>query len=109
MVPQPSPEGQDARTYLRLGREARQQFRRTAAREFFAKAFRLDPRDPDVLFSYSEYSSDPDVRAELMEAVRDVPAQDTRILHFLARLDIARAVSARPINHIASAYRNYRL
>src|SRR5689334_10231974 len=59
----------DARSWWGLGRIEEIHFRRDRARDLFAKAYRLDPRDPDILLSYLEYVADPPARAILLRNV----------------------------------------
>src|SRR4051794_15710292 len=45
-------EPEDARAWWGLGRVAELQFRRNDARDLFARAYCLDPRDTDIILSY---------------------------------------------------------
>jgi len=101
---------ENARAHFGLGRIARLQFQRKAAREDFATAFRLDSRDPDILLAYSEYASDPQVRASLFTTfLAVVEPEDPRIPDVLAKLQIDKAAGSRTLNRLASPYRGYRL
>lgn len=46
-----------AYSYLGLGRIAQLEFRRTSARDLFAKAFRLNPNDPEIVSAYTRMTA----------------------------------------------------
>src|SRR4051794_29619048 len=50
----------NARAWWGRGRVEQISFRRDAARDLFAKAYRLDPQDTDVILSYLEFVDHPD-------------------------------------------------
>src|SRR5215471_4782712 len=50
---------ENARAWWGLGRIEEIRFRRERARDLFAKAYRLDPRDSDIVLSYLNVVSEP--------------------------------------------------
>src|SRR5437016_3296746 len=55
----------NARAWWGLGRVAEIQFQREKARDLFARAYRLNPRDPGIAWSYLEGITGVDARAVL--------------------------------------------
>src|SRR5215470_19890832 len=62
-------EPSNARAWWGLGRVAEVQFQKDRARDLFAKAYRLDPRDCDIVLSYLDRVVDPGARAILLRNV----------------------------------------
>src|SRR5689334_21721846 len=60
---------ENARAWWGLGRLAEIHFRRDEARDLFARAYRLDPRDTDIVLSYLDAITDAKARATLLRNV----------------------------------------
>src|SRR5260370_20352072 len=101
----------NARAWWGLGRIEQLHFRRQAARDLFARAYRLDPSDPEILLSYLEYVSEPAARAVLLRNVvalsRD--SEPERARHALGRLQTESRLAGREPGALASAYTTYRI
>src|SRR2546423_18390 len=65
-----------ARAVWGLGRIAQLNFRRGSARDYFAAAFRLDPRDPEIIRSYVSVVPDRDARNVLLKNYLAVAGED---------------------------------
>src|SRR5215468_88606 len=61
-----SEDGTCARAVWGLGRIEELNFRRAAARDYFASAYRLDPRDPKIIRSYASVVTDRAVESLLL-------------------------------------------
>src|SRR5690348_655048 len=57
---------ENARAHWGLGRIEQLHFRASSARDHFARAFSLDPRDPSIILSYAEFVNDAGARATLL-------------------------------------------
>src|SRR5262245_47732752 len=55
-----------ARAVWGLGRIEELHFRRSSARDYYAAAFRLDPRDPQIIQSYASMITDREAQAILV-------------------------------------------
>lgn len=102
---------QNARAVWGLGRVAEVQFRREPAREFFAKAYQLNPRDTDILLSYADCVADAGSRAVLLRNVAALSrtADPDRAARAVAKLEIDRHLLGKPAARLASAYTAYRV
>jgi tetratricopeptide (TPR) repeat protein len=100
-----------ARAWWGLGRVEKLHFRRDAARDFFAAAYRLDPRDPEIILSYLDYVTDPASRAVLLRNVVYLArAAMPRHAELAAtRLAVEKRLEGREAGALASGYRGYRL
>jgi Flp pilus assembly protein TadD len=101
----------NARAWWGLGRIEQLHFRPDAARDLFARAYRLDPADPEILISYLNYVSEPAARALLLRnavaLLRD--SEPERARHALAQLQTESRLAGRVPGALASAYTTYRL
>src|SRR5262249_14605540 len=100
-----------ARAYLGLGRLAEFEFHREQARDRFAQAFRLDPKDPDIIFAFARHCHDPQARRTLLlNAI--VLARDTQPAlaeGALAKLKLELRLGGGTPNRLVSRLANYTL
>jgi tetratricopeptide (TPR) repeat protein len=98
-----------ARAYLGLGRIEQAQFRRRSARDLLARAFGLDPRDPEIVIAYAGLVSDATSRATLLRtAVQLTQHSDVkRAEESLGQLQIEQRLSGARPARLASQYRGY--
>jgi hypothetical protein len=96
-----------ARAWWGLGRVAEVQFQKDRARDLFAKAYRLDPRDSDIVFSYLDRVVDPAARAVLLRNLIALDPQ--RAPWALARLAIEQRLAGRPAARLAGDLTSYQL
>ena len=101
----------NARAWWGLGRVAELEFRRDEARDLFAKAYRLDPRDADVVLSYLEVVSDPEARGVLLRNVITLSrtVDPGRAALAAGRLEIERRLNGKRPARLASAEAAYRI
>ena len=101
----------NARAWWGLGRIEQLHFRRQAARDLFARAYRLDPSDPEILLSYLDYVSEPAARAVLLRNVVALSreSEPERARHALGRLQTESRLAGREPGALASAYTTYRI
>src|ERR1051326_4819030 len=101
----------DARAWWGLGRVAELQFRRNDARNRFARAYGLDPRDSDIILSYLDHVADPTARKTLLRNVVALSVKDNpdRAANAAARLAIEQKLGGRPEARLASEYADYRV
>jgi hypothetical protein len=102
---------ENARAVWGQGRIAEVQFRRQEARDLFARAYQLDPRDTDIILSYLEGMSDPDARAVLLRNVVALSriSNPDRAEQAAARLQIEQRLSGKTPGRLASKYASYRV
>jgi tetratricopeptide (TPR) repeat protein len=101
----------NARALWGLGRIDQLYFHPESAREHFARAYRLDPRDTDIILSYIEYVSDRASRSTLLRNVAALawPSQPERAARAVAQLKILDRLQGRPPARLATTYAAYRL
>ena len=98
-----------ARAYLGLGRVELIQFHRSAARELTARAFGLDPHDPDIIRAYTEFATDPKSRETLLRNLvvltrtSDRPTAESA----LNQLVMERRLHGMVRGRLAGEYRDY--
>lgn len=101
----------NARAWWGLGRIEQLHFRRDAARDLFARAYRLDSTDPEIVLSYLNYVNDPAARAVLLRnavaLLRD--SEPERARDALGRLQTELRLAGRVPGALASAYTTYRI
>src|SRR5689334_15553677 len=104
-------EPETARAWWGLGRIAEIQFRREEARDLFARAFRLDPRDTDIVLSYLDGVTDAKARATLLRNVAMLSwnTDRERALRAWAQLALEERLGGKPAARLASAYAGYRV
>ncbi len=102
---------QNARAWWGLGRIASLESRPTDARDFFAKAFRLDPRDPEIILAFAGFARDPAARSVLFRNVVAVSqaTQPDLAASARAQLGIEARVQGEKLNRLAGPYTRYRV
>ena len=102
---------ENARAWWGLGRVEEIHFRRDRARELFAKAYGLDPRDTDIILSYLDGMPNARERAVLLHNVMLLSrtSNPERALRAAAQIKIEERLHGRPASRLASAYTSYRL
>ena len=99
-----------ARALWGLGRIAELHFRRGAARDYFAAAFRLDPRDPQIIKSYASVVPDRESQTILWKNYIAVGAAGRQDLESaLGRIQMYQQLGDREVDALASPYRAYAL
>src|SRR5205814_7437773 len=101
----------NARAWWGIGRIEELYFNRTAARNLFGKAFRLDPNDTDIVISYLNFVENVENRRILLRNVALI-ARETmpeRAERAVARLQIEAHLAGHTAGALASAYTPYRL
>ncbi len=98
-----------ARAYWGLGRTELVQFHRKTARYLFARAYGLNPRDPDIILSYLEFVTEPESRSTLLRNVvlltqRSDPRRAQEALGVLEFETRTRGVA---LGRLVSPYRAY--
>jgi hypothetical protein len=103
--------GENARAWWGLGRVAEVQFQREKARDLFGHAYRIDPRDPEIVLSYLGGVTDVDARAVLLRNVMAVSrnTDPKRAEQADAQLEIDRRLGGKPAARLASEYTAYRV
>jgi len=98
-----------ARAYWGLSRVAQVQFRRERARDLIAEAFRLDPRDPDIVLSYADFVSDAPARAVLLQNAIALTRNSSvrRAADLLAQLQIDNYLAGDGARRLSSPYTRY--
>ncbi len=101
----------NARAWWGLGRIEQLHFRRDAARDLFARAYRLDPRDPDVLLSYLNFVTAPAARAVLLRNLIALvgDTEPERAMHARGQLELETRLAGREPGLLASPYVAYRI
>ena len=104
-------EPENARAWWGLGRIAEIHFRREEARDLFARAFRLDPRDTDIVLSYLDGVTDANARATLLRnvAILSWNSDRERALRAWSQLALEQRLGGKPAARLASAYTAYRV
>ena len=93
-----------------LGRIEELNFRRGAARDYFATAFRLDPRDPQIIRSYASVIPNRDSQTILLKNYLAVGSDAPDDLESaLGRIHLYQQLRSREIGILASSYRPYAL
>ena len=98
-----------ARAYWGLGRIELIQFHRSNARTLMARAYGLDPRDPDIIRSYAEFATDPRSRETLLRNVVALTRNDDSpaAAAALNQLAMERRLQGNPRGRVATGYRDY--
>jgi hypothetical protein len=99
------------RAHLGLGRIANLLSKRERAREQFATAFRLDPRDPDIILAFSSIVPDRESRRILFRnfLVLAKDADPALAADVISRLAVDRQLGSRTLATLDSPYQAYRL
>jgi len=99
-----------ARAHWGLGRISKLHFDRRSAVRYFAKAFRLDPQDSEVILAYADATFDSETRKRLWLRYLNLAGEDdpARTSDIRARLAIEERIGNRPLSALASPYRSYR-
>jgi tetratricopeptide (TPR) repeat protein len=100
-------EGACARALWGLGRIEELNFRRGAARDYFSAAFRLAPRDPQILRSYASVVTDRQAEVILLKNYIAAGGEDPESA--LGRLQLRERIGARAIDILATPYQGYTL
>jgi tetratricopeptide (TPR) repeat protein len=104
---------QNARAHLGLGRLEMIASHRNAARDEIAKAFQLDPHDPDIVLSYADFVSDVHSRIVLLRNYLALAGngrvERVQIEEAAARLAITERLGQLESGRVASGYRAYRM
>ena len=99
-----------ARAIWGLGRIEELNFRRGAARDYFATAFRLDPRDPQIIRSYGSVIPNRDSQTILLKNYIAVGSDAPDDLESaLGRIHLHQQLRSREIGILAGPYRRYAL
>jgi tetratricopeptide (TPR) repeat protein len=98
-----------ARAYWGLGRIELAQFRGKSARDFMARAFGLDPRDPEIIASYADFMEDATSRSTLLWNVVQLTQHSDlrRAEESLGRLEIERRLNGNRPARLESPYKGY--
>jgi tetratricopeptide (TPR) repeat protein len=101
----------NARAFWGLGRVAEVHFRHTEARDYFAAAYRLDPRDTRILHSYLECITDSKARNVLLRNLVALSRDSNPDLasQAAAQLEIDRRLAGKPASRLASGNASYRV
>jgi tetratricopeptide (TPR) repeat protein len=101
----------NARAWWGLGRLELLFFRRGAARDLFARAYRLDSRDPEILLSYLDFVGDPAARTILLQNLVAVSRRTAPGIaeQAQARLEIEARLGGREPGALAGPYIPYRI
>jgi tetratricopeptide (TPR) repeat protein len=106
-------DGNYARGYWGLGRIELLASRRRAAREHIARAFQLDPRDPDIMLTFADFVQDARSRIILLRNFLSITgggnADRARVEDVAARLEIAERLGRLDNARLASPYQAYRI
>ncbi|HEX4808791.1 MAG TPA: aspartyl protease family protein, partial [Bryobacteraceae bacterium] len=102
-----------ARGYWGLGRLEILTSHREAAHDHIAKAFQLNPREPDIVLSFADFVQDPSARITLLRnflALANGNSEDrARRGDVAARLEITERLGHVDLARLASPYRPYRI
>ena len=96
-------DDRNARASWGLGRLASLRSQNAEAKKRFAQAFQMDPRDPDIIFSYADCVPDPEAHATLLRnflALSD-PGDTKRREHVAAQLAMAERVGKRQTKFVS--------
>ncbi len=98
-----------ARAYWGLGRLELIQFHRNNARSLMSRAYGLDPRDPDIIRSYTEFATDPKSRETLLKNAIALTVNEDRqaAAASLNQLVMEKRLNGSPHGRLASGYRPY--
>ena len=101
----------NARAWWGIGRIERIHFNPAAARDLFAKAYRLDPHDTDIILSYLDFVTNLRDREILLRNVVFLSRAATleRAERATAQLQIEAYLGGRPAGALASSHTSYRL
>ncbi len=101
----------EARAWLGLGRLDLLNFNRRAAREKFARAYALDPRDPEVIRAYAANAGSTAREITLLKALLGASGGLARQKResALGRIIMREKTGDKPLGALASAYRSYEL
>jgi hypothetical protein len=102
---------ENARAWWGLGRIEEIHFRREQARELFAKAYRLNPRDADLVLSYLDGVGDARARAVLLHNVMALSrtANPERAARAMAQIQIEERLGGKAAARLSSPYTAYRV
>jgi predicted aspartyl protease len=93
-----------------LGRIEELNFRRGSARDYFAAAFRLDPRDPQIIRSYASVITDRAAEAILLRNYITLGGDGRRGLESAAgHIQLDQRLGARDVNTLMTPYQPYTL
>ncbi len=100
-----------ARAWWGLGRIELAQFQRRSARELISKAFSLDPRDPDIILSYLDFTVDAGSRITLLRNALLLTRNSDRgrAEEILGQLDLERGMQGLQVAKLVSPYQAYTL
>jgi predicted aspartyl protease len=99
-----------ARAVWGLGRIEELNFRRAAARDNFACAFRLDPRDPKIIRSYASVVTDPAAEALLLRNYIAVGGEGVEGAESaLGHIQLHQRLGTRDVDALATPYQSYTL
>jgi predicted aspartyl protease len=99
-----------ARAVWGLGRIEELNFRRGSARNYFASAFRLDPRDPQIIRSYASVVTDRAAEATLLRNYIALGGEGLQGAESaLGRIQLNQRLGAREVDTLASPYQPYTL
>jgi hypothetical protein len=90
-----------------LGRIEELNFRRGAARDYFAMAFRLDPRDPQIIHSYASVVTDRTAEALLLRNYITAVGDDVE--DALGRIQLLQRLGDREVDALVTPYQPYTL
>ena len=101
----------NARAWWGLGRIEQLHFNRASARDLFAKAYRLDPSDTDIILSFLDFVDNAENRRILLRNVAALSRESMpeRASRAMARLQVESQLAGRPAGALASGYTSYRL
>ncbi len=101
----------EARAWLGLGRLDLLRFNRRAAREKMARAYALEPRDPEVLRAYAANSNNTGTEVALLKELLGLSAamakKDRELV--LGQILLHEKTGGRSLGALASPYRSYEL
>jgi Flp pilus assembly protein TadD len=102
---------ENARALWGLGRIEELHFRREQARDLFARAYRLNPRDTDIVLSYLDGVSDARARTVLLRNVVTLSRKTDpeRAARALAQIQIEERLGGKTPARLASGYTAYRV
>lgn len=98
-----------SRGHLGLGKIAALRSHPLEAKTRFARAFQLDPRDPDVILAFTTVMEDRKARQTLLRNFLALTPDRERARDVQAKLDIEERLGERTLAALDSPYRSYRL
>ena len=98
-----------ARAHWGLGRLASLHSRWFEARDLFSRAYRLDPRDPDIVLSFASWAEDASARVTLLQNYLALTEgrDPARRADALAKAEMAQRLGDRRTATLVSPYRPY--